>query len=406
MILPYRGGRLSGPELREHGLLHKQVVLPYASRQLQLWLSQSLFSSDDVDQGTRALLTTVIRKLSDLPVRNALDLGCGTGVIGVALAALWPEARIVMSDRDALAVAVSASNASYNSASGVNAVGCLGVPQAEGPYDLIAANLPAKVGEPVLRMLVQAAAAAAPHGHLALVVIRSRQELVAEALCDRAHILHRLELRAHTVFIAKAVSPPPVDDGVACYLRSVADLRYGVRDVRLDTSWGLPDFDAVPHLLHAAEPFVQIETLGPRVLIWNPRQGLTACALATSTGELEEVTVGSRDLLQIVTTQHNLRNTGVHATYGHAPLLAGARHIGCCSSPGYSGVVVVYTEDEGPWWRWLPEAVTRLLAPGGRLLIAAGSTPVERALRELSGMTKLKDRRRHSYRAVLLERRS
>ena len=407
--------------MRAHGLLHKRVVLPWAGEALQFWLSQSLFSGDDIDTGTRALLDTIAERLRDLPVRRALDLGSGSGIIGVALSRLWPRAHVLLSDRDALAVTVSALNARENGTPAA-AIGCLGVPAARGPFDLIAANLPAKVGEPVLRLLVREAAAAAPGGHLALVVIRPRQDLVERALQGRARILHRRELRAHTVLVAAtamaaAMDPPPAADGFSAYLRGDAEFRYGGHAVRLQTAWGLPDFDAVPYSLRAAEPLVCGNDLGPRVLIWNPGQGLTARGLAAAGRGSPEITVGSRDLLQIETARHNLRRNGVAAAGLHAPSIAGAMGTGARFSARFSAVVATHAEIDGPWWLWMPEAADALLAPDGRLLLIGSSTPVDRALRSLSerhsssggattGMAKRQDRRRRGYRAVLLQRRA
>ena len=388
------------------------MEFPWAGRTLRLWLSQSLFSGDGVDAGTRALLDAVADRLSGLPVRRALDLGCGAGVIGVALAALWPESRIVMSDRDALAGAVSAANAKENGIAGAAAVGCLGVPAGHAPFDLIAANLPAKVGEPVLDMLVRTAAAAAPCGHLALVVIRARQGRVEQALCGRARIVHRRELRAHTVLIAKAApgatGAGPAGGAIDAYLRGETALRYGGQVVPLRTAWGLPDFDSVPYALRAAEPLLRADTLGGRVLIWNPGQGLAACRLGLPAGEAPpatgrqrpSITVGSRDLLQVQVTRHNLRRAGMTAAGAHAPSIAAARKTG-----RFSGVVAAHADADGPWWRWIAEAADRLLEPDGRLLLTAASTPVERAVRGLPGFAKLADRRRRGFRAVLLARR-
>lgn len=406
--------------MRAHGLFHKRVEFPWAGRTLRLWLSQSLFSGDGVDAGTRALLDAVADRIGGLPVRRALDLGCGAGVIGVALAALWPESRIVMSDRDALAGAVSAANAKENGATGAAAVGCLGVPAGHAPFDLIAANLPAKVGEPVLDLLVRTAAAAAPCGHLALVVIRSRQGRVEQALCGRARIVYRRELRAHTVLIAKAAPGAtgagptggalPDGGAIGAYLRSETALRYGGQVVPLRTAWGLPDFDSVPYALRAAEPLLRADTLGGRVLIWNPGQGLAACRLglppaageapATDRQRRPAITVGSRDLLQVQVTRHNLRRAGITAAGVHAPSIAAARKTG-----RFSGVVAAHADADGPWWRWIAEAADRLLEPDGRLLLTAASTPVERAVRGLPGFAKLADRRRRGFRAVLLARR-
>lgn len=405
--------------MRAHGLLHKRIEFPWAGRTMRLWLSQSLFSGDGVDAGTRALLDTIAGRLADLPVRRALDLGCGAGVIGVALAALWPQAPVVMSDRDALAAAVSAVNAQENGAAGATAIGRLGVPAGGapddgGPFDLVAANLPAKVGEPVLGMLVRSAAAAAPRGHLALVVIRARQGLVEHALRGRARILHRRELPGHTVLVAETDSaeigsaetggPPPVDGRLGAYLRGETELRYGGQRVRLQTAWGLPDFDTVPYALRAAEPLVRADQLGPRVLVWNPGQGLAACRLAcpaATAGKAPAITAGSRDLLQVEITRHNLCQAGITADGVHAPSIADARTIG----RRFSGIVAAHADTDGPWWRWIAEAVDGLLEPAGRLLLTAGSTPVERALRGLTGFAKLADRRRRGFRAVMLERR-
>ena len=181
--------------------------------------------------------------------------------------------------------------------------------------------------------------------------------------------------------------------------------------MRLQTAWGLPDFDTVPHALRAAEPLVRADELGPRVLVWNPGQGLAACRLgldadrlarpAATAGQAPALTAGSRDLLQVAITRHNLRRIGITADGVHAPSVADARTIG----RRFSGIVAAHADTDGPWWRWIAEAVDGLLEPAGRLLLTAGSTPVERALRGLTGFAKLADRRRRGCRAVMLERR-
>jgi ribosomal protein L11 methyltransferase len=77
--------------------------------------------------------------------RQVLDLGCGSGILGIAAAKCWP-ALVVAADNDSAAVAVTAENAMRNGvASRLQAVASDGYAnpllRARGPYDLILANI-------------------------------------------------------------------------------------------------------------------------------------------------------------------------------------------------------------------------------------------------------------------------
>ncbi len=95
-------------------LINKTVAFRYKGKELEFDLSHALFSSFDVDAGTRLLLKEVAQD----PVLNCasvvLDAGCGTGVIGISLAAGLPNARFVLQDRDTLACEFSFHNCKKN----------------------------------------------------------------------------------------------------------------------------------------------------------------------------------------------------------------------------------------------------------------------------------------------------
>jgi ribosomal protein L11 methyltransferase len=74
------------------------------------------------------------------------DIGAGTAVLAMAAAKLWPEARVIASDIDPLAVEVARANLAPNGLEG--RIECLeatgfehGRLRAEAPYDLIFANI-------------------------------------------------------------------------------------------------------------------------------------------------------------------------------------------------------------------------------------------------------------------------
>ena len=98
--------------MREH-YFKKVLSFKYEDRPLQFRVAQELFSSYEVDAGTRFLLRT----LNQLPVgeiKRVLDVGCGYGPLGLTLKALDIGRTVHLVDRDALAVDFAQQNAELN----------------------------------------------------------------------------------------------------------------------------------------------------------------------------------------------------------------------------------------------------------------------------------------------------
>ena len=98
------------------------------------------------------------------PILRFLDLGCGSGILSIAAARLWPEASGFALDNDPEATACSEENLERNQIRSVTILtGTL--ERAEGAFALILANIQADV----LCDLAEAMAAKiAPDGHLVL----------------------------------------------------------------------------------------------------------------------------------------------------------------------------------------------------------------------------------------------
>ena len=71
-----------------------------------------LFSPREIDEGSRQL----IEQLELAPGDDCLDLGCGYGAIGVAMAKLAPRGRTYLVDKDFVAVEFARKNALLNRA--------------------------------------------------------------------------------------------------------------------------------------------------------------------------------------------------------------------------------------------------------------------------------------------------
>ncbi len=122
-----------------------QLSLEREGETLQFEVAHTLFASHSVNAGSRLLLRSL--ELERPPAR-ILDLGCGYGVLGIALARRFPDAQVTMADSNLLAVRYANRNALLNGAMNAEAVGSVGLEGVPaGKFDLIVSNVPAKIGD-------------------------------------------------------------------------------------------------------------------------------------------------------------------------------------------------------------------------------------------------------------------
>ncbi len=88
----------------------KKIKIAVAGVEFEIYTAAGVFSTDQLDRGTKVLID------KSLVPDNAkvLDLGCGYGVVGVAIKKLHPSAEIFMSDTNSRAVRLSKMNSELN----------------------------------------------------------------------------------------------------------------------------------------------------------------------------------------------------------------------------------------------------------------------------------------------------
>ena len=114
--------------------------------------------------------------------RNIADIGTGTGLLAFAALALWPEAKCIATDIDAVAVEVAQDNAAINDVRLGHGVGELLLAVADGmdspllaaraPFDLIIANI---LAGPLIELAPDFAGALAPGGVILLAGLLAEQ---------------------------------------------------------------------------------------------------------------------------------------------------------------------------------------------------------------------------------------
>lgn len=176
-----------------------------AGRHFRYRSTWGLFSPRAIDEGTALLM----RYVEVAPDADCLDLGCGYGPIGLALAALAPRGRTLMVDKDYVAVDFANQNAQLNGLSNAEAQLSNGFDliDPERRFDLIASNVPAKVGKELLQlMLHDAHARLRPGGRLYLVSINGLRQFIKRHLMEVFGNYDKLKQGAHYT-VALATKP-------------------------------------------------------------------------------------------------------------------------------------------------------------------------------------------------------
>jgi len=175
-----------------------------AGRSLRFESTWGLFSPREIDEGTRLLLHEIDGEVGT--DADCLDLGCGYGPIGLTLAVLAPHGHTLLVDKDFVAVDLANRNAALNGLGNARAQLSNGFDQIDPAlrFDLIASNVPAKVGKELLALLLHdARTRLKPGGRLYLVSINGLRQFLKRNLSEVFGNYDKLKQGAHyTVALA------------------------------------------------------------------------------------------------------------------------------------------------------------------------------------------------------------
>jgi 16S rRNA (guanine1207-N2)-methyltransferase len=147
----------------------QEVTVRLQDMTLNLRTDRGVFSLAGLDPGTEFLL----RAAPPPPEAGTLlDLGCGHGIIAVALGRRAPRARVLAVDVNRRALDLAAENARANQAGNVEVLHAGEVAPDVG-FDAIYSNPPVRVGKTALHQLLgDWLGRLSPGGHAYLVVLR------------------------------------------------------------------------------------------------------------------------------------------------------------------------------------------------------------------------------------------
>ncbi|GMU39787.1 MAG: 16S RNA G1207 methylase RsmC [Chloroflexota bacterium] len=179
-----------------------EVRATLRGREFAFTTAWGLFSPREVDLGTLEL----IEELRVAETDDCFDLGCGYGPVALTLAHLAPKGETWAVDRDFLAVEYTRWNAEANGLRNVTALlsnGFSAVP-ADRRFDVVATNLPAKVGNELTTLLfADAYLHLRPGGRLYVVTLSGMRKFIQRTLTDLFGNYEKVHQgRQHTVHLA------------------------------------------------------------------------------------------------------------------------------------------------------------------------------------------------------------
>ena len=146
---------------------------------MQFHTTWGLFSPKAIDAGTRLLL----QHLEVAPDERAIDLGCGYGPLGLAIAKSAPQGHCILVDKDFVAVEYAKKNARLNRIDNAQVLLSNGLEQVPAQrFTLAVSNLPAKTSkEHYYLFFHDIARRLEPGGRFYVVVINGLRQFIARS---------------------------------------------------------------------------------------------------------------------------------------------------------------------------------------------------------------------------------
>jgi hypothetical protein len=434
-------GSIPDPYIAAYG--SREVSFKFRGKEYLFALSHGLFSSGGIDTGSRLLLKTVSTMLDEdraagqpLPCQ-ALDAGCGAGVLGVCVAGAW-GVRVHAQDRDELARIFTAYNARRNGISG-ETLSAHTEPLLSGPppWDLILSNVPAKAGLPVLEDFVfRSLSLLTPGGRVCMVAVNTLADFFRSRILKAGAVVLREEGGpGHRVFVYAPATPgTPAENGLPepgdraglsadffaahpCYLRNRGVYAMEGISYHLDAIHGAPGFDRPGGAVEAAaELFRKIRPAHGNILVWEGDQGHFPAWLAQGFSEEQSselrspsFTLSGRNILALEAARRNtLKALGSGEGVSIIPAADLFLDRERLTGPGgpYS-LIAAFPEAVPQTSRALPfwEGLGLLSSPGALVILGLGSSEAERMDRQKpKNFTRLGSLKRKGFRALAYNR--
>ena len=137
-------------EQQKSSLNVKKIRQKIKNVEFEFYTASGIFSKDKIDKGTLILSENMLIGKN----YNVLDIGCGSGVLGIVAAKLF-NAKVVMSDINKRAIMLAKKNINLNNIKAEICQGSLYEKIKEKDFDVILSNPPQTAGKELCFQLIE-----------------------------------------------------------------------------------------------------------------------------------------------------------------------------------------------------------------------------------------------------------
>ena len=148
----------------------KEINIKLKKISFEIYTSAGIFSKSKLDKGTEVLINNCVVK----DKWKILDLGCGYGVVGIAIKKLYPETEIMMTDVSKRAIKLARMNVKHHNLKIKLKQGDL-YEKIDEKFNTIIANPPQTAGKEVCFNIIRGAKEHLKDKGLLQMVIRPRK---------------------------------------------------------------------------------------------------------------------------------------------------------------------------------------------------------------------------------------
>lgn len=150
----------------------KEIHYTYKGKTISYVVDVGIFSKERVDYGTNVLINALEEFKENVSI---LDMGCGYGAIGIAIAKAYPKTKVDMVDINLRAIKLSQMNADANKIKNASIFESNLYQNITQKYDYIISNPPIRAGKEIVHGVISGGYPFLKKDGKVIVVIQKKQ---------------------------------------------------------------------------------------------------------------------------------------------------------------------------------------------------------------------------------------